>query len=1210
MRKLFTIAFVLALVAGVASVANAQRIDGDLRGEVRDPGGAMVPGAKVTVTSQGTGAVRTVESSSAGVFFVGNLLPGKYDITIELAGFKKAVRRGVEVSANRVSEAIVTLEVGEVTTVVEVTAGAEVVQTTTATLVGATFTKDELTGAVAAVSLDGSPLNLAVTAPGTTTQSGGVAGTGGSIGGNRPRQNNFVVDGLDNNDPSVTGPLTPVIGDAIEEFTLLTNQFGAEYGHSTAGQFIMTTRSGTNKFHGRGWLYVQNRNLNSLDNITRSTTAPGDPKPKFDWQRYGGQAGGPIFKDKLFYFGSYERHELDLAGSATGGISVPTAAGLAALTALAQSATSGVTPVNVGIISSTVPTASSATGTRNVCNEAVDPTCVAAGSIIPIEVGTFSANAPNFIREHRFMISSDANLGAHRLSGRYFYSRQRSLQVGDLPVDVFNSDVVFDTRRFTFADAWTVRPTIVNELRLAYLRENDGFFLSGLPPGPGGTDVFGNYQIPDMNLFIGPGSNLPQGSFNNIYQISNTTTWAKGPHTFKGGADFRMVISPSDFLPRARGEYEWVANQATQLSDLDAFVRDFFPSSVAIRGVGLSRFAQNRAAFYWFLQDSWKIHPRWTIELGLRYEFTQVARDNKLQNLNGLANIVDIRTEVWTQDLIDACFVNFCITPYPSASPVVGTPIFDSLPARQQQALLDHVGTSLIFTGTKPDRNNWGPRIGLAWDVFGDGRTSLRGGFAIGHDVTFGNLPLLSLPPQAQAENRDTNACSLTPAPAWCAGVVGGNPATSPGIRFAGTNIGFIEGGALLNVLPGDAGFNRVLARNLTGGFIPEKEVTPETYTWSLALQHEMWKRVVFEGRYVGTRGVHLPIQRWVSAGIPNPNRLPTFASMSEVPTSFAGAPTRDDFDANSDLLLWAYGFQGVVTKFSPDGYSNYHGLSLSGRSLSLPYGLTLNSSYTFSKVIDVIENELFTSFMNPRRPWNMIDIHESKGRSGLDHTHKFVVSWAWDIPGYKGDQGFVKKLTSGWNLAGTYIAESGQPLTPLSRRDTNGDFDTAGDRAFFNPAGTSNTGTDVSTVCWNGTAVSTGCTNTAQIVGYVATDPTARYVRPGAGGIEAGSLIQLGRNTLEGPGINNFNISFSKTTPFWGEGRTIRFQVDLVNAFNHPSFSVGNGSVFGFTGNATGFPGFVTPGAPDFLNKTIFSGGLGQAPFQRVIQFALKVDF
>jgi len=240
-----------------------------------------------------------------------------------------------------------------------------------------------------------------------------------------------------------------------------------------------------------------------------------------------------------------------------------------------------------------------------------------------------------------------------------------------------------------------------------------------------------------------------------------------------------------------------------------------------------------------------------------------------------------------------------------------------------------------------------------------------------------------------------------------------------------------------------------------------------------------------------------------------------------------------------------------------------------------------------------------------------MINIHESKGRSGLDHTHKFVLNFGWDIPGYKGDSTFLKRLTGGWNWSGSYIAETGQPVTALARRDTNGDFDTAGDRAFINPAGVGNTGTDVNTVCFIGGVVSVGaCGGSANTVGYVAINPTARFIQPGSGGRAAGSLVLAGRNTLNSPGINVFHFSFVKNTPFWGEGRIIRFQADLVNAFNHPNFGIGSGSVFGSTANATGFPGYAAPASSQFLNETIFSGGQGNAPFQRVIQLSLKVLF
>jgi hypothetical protein len=437
-------------------------------------------------------------------------------------------------------------------------------------------------------------------------------------------------------------------------------------------------------------------------------------------------------------------------------------------------------------------------------------------------------------------------------------------------------------------------------------------------------------------------------------------------------------------------------------------------------------------------------------------------------------------------------------------------------------------------------------------------------------------------------------------------------------VRYNG--IGFIEGGALLNVLPGDAFYDRILARNLTGAYIPD-EISPEVYTWSLAIQREIYKRLTVETRYVGTRGIRLPIQRWVSARIPNPFRLPTFANASEIPSSFAGQPTLSDFLNNRDLLLWPFGFQGVITEFAPEGRSSYHGASVSVRG-NLPQGVFINSSFTWSKTIDLIENELFTSFMNPRRPWDMLNSAESKGLSGLHREHKFVFSWSWNIPGFSGEQAFLRGLTRGWNLSGTFLAESGQPLTGLARRDTNGDFDTAGDRAFVNFGASGSLGTDVTAVCFrSGFPVSIGCSPAAlglpagtsmtrYTVAYVANDPNARYIRPGTGSYPAGSLSQLGRNTLFSPGINNWNMSVYKDTPFRGEGRVIRFQADFVNVFNHPSYVIGNGSVFGTTAVATTLPGFVTPGVPDFLDKTILSGGLGQAPFQRVIQLSVRVMF
>lgn len=1179
----FLVVVGLALTAGTAS---GQGFQGTLSALVEDTQGAVMPGASVTLRNQDTGETRSQVTSATGLVVFPNLLIGHYAIKVEISGFKSYERQNIQVRANQQTDVNARLEVGGIEETVVVEAESDLISTRSSQLEGGNFDSQAIRDLpiMQGGALDGDPTNFAVLAPGVGTMPGGMAGAGGTIGGNRPRQNNFVVDGLDNNDPSVTGPLVPVIQDAVAEFSLLTNQFNAEFGHSTAGQFISTLKSGTNDFRGGAWGYVVNRSFNSLDNITRATAGPDFEKPRFDRQRVGGQLGGPIVKDKWFFYGAYEYRNLNQAGSASGQILVPTASGLGALQALASDPRSGVSPLNVGILRDHVPAAGAAVTSVSVLHEGT-------GQLVPIEVGAFSATTPNYVREHLGYLSTDYQAGTHRFSGRFQSYRYRSVSAGELPTQEFNSEPSLDTYRAGLSWVWTARQNVVNELRGGYTDNKNDYPVPGLPAGPSGLDIFGNYNIDELSLFIGPSSNFPQSGFDKLWQVSNTTTWITTNHTFKAGVELRGIDSQSDFLPRARGENGW--------STLDLFVRDTIPDAVTIRGVGKSAFEQDRKAIYGFVQDSWRVTPRFTLDLGLRYEWTDVAKDTALQDQNNFASIFDVRAET------DAA----------------GNNIFNSLTPFHQQRILSYVGDSLVFQAPKPDTNNFSPRVGFAWDVFGDGRTSLRGGFAWTQDVIFGNLPLLQLPPQAQAENRgDTNACLLSPRPAWCA-VGGGGLPGGENVRYL--TVGYLNGGGILPTFDPAASTDKELARINTGAYV-EDDVAPETLTWSIALQRELARDLRLELRYIGTHGRKLPIQRWVNAGLlPTGGAeaygvgLPIFLNESDaLAASFAGAPTLADFrairDGDNGLILQPYGFYGVITEFAPVGKSWYHGGSVA-LTKRFSNGFALNANYTLSKATDWIENELFTSFLNPRRPANMTNPELDEGESGLSKRHKGVLAWQWDLPGPKS--GAAKALLGGWSWNGIFLVESGQALTVISRTDTNGDFDSAGDRAWFNPNGQTNVGTGVNYVCSSGgrTYVSTtagGCGGNSGIVGYVAQNPNAQYVNGALGAVRGVGLTENARGNVFGPGsIVTVNTSLYKTIRLGGDAR-LRLGVQVLNLTNSPSFALASGSAFGSTAAATTLPGYVQPSSPQFLDQTIFSGSLGQAPFQRIVQFEARFDF
>jgi hypothetical protein len=372
------------------------------------------------------------------------------------------------------------------------------------------------------------------------------------------------------------------------------------------------------------------------------------------------------------------------------------------------------------------------------------------------------------------------------------------------------------------------------------------------------------------------------------------------------------------------------------------------------------------------------------------------------------------------------------------------------------------------------------------------------------------------------------------------------------------------------------------------------------------------------EVRYVGTRGRNMPVQFLHNAtsmferGFAG---LPTYLSAAEVPANvpLAGIPTRAEAVALTPSAanpgarpFSADGFLGSVTEFTPVGESDYHGLSIDFTQ-RMWRGLTLRTNYTWAKTIDNSTNELNTSAVNPRRAETFDDpnVRGERGLSVFHIPHKFSVLWTYAVPGFKSN-GFVERLTNGFEINGGMIAQAGQFLTVQSGVDSNGNGDSAGDRAIFNPNGSGFTGSTVSRVCRNPatgatsiTANSNGGCAAANTVGYVADDPTAQFVQAAVG-----AIANTGRNNIQSLGQQIWNIAISKSTKIT-EGVSFQVRMDMFNAFNHRNFTFGNPGVFELSGNpAVGNPSYVRGFNSAFGDEKLINGG------NRSITLGAKIIF
>jgi len=556
-----------------------QAISGDLVGTVRDNSGAVLPNVNVELTNLGTGLKLSQKTTSVGDYHFSNLPVGHYKLNVQAENLSGGFS-DVEVRLNQTITANVVAQVAGHGTTIEVTGSAETIDTTTAQIQNTYDTKQLQDLPSASVGLG--VLNLSLLSSGVASSGGVGVGTGPSVSGQRPRNNNFTVEGVDNNSKSVTGPIVTIPNDAVQSFTVLQNQYSPEFGHSSGGQFNQTVLSGTNKFHGRAYEYFQNRNLNAIDAHTALSETGKPFNPRYDNNRFGGQIGGPILKDKLFFLSN---NEYNPQGFVTGGyyVCAPTATGYAQMAALATANEGAYGPVNsnnFGVYQQYMGTAAAPTG--GACSGTLDDTHNAwvlpdgNAAATGYEIGLVDTNSAYYANQFTTTNSIDWNISSKdQVRGRYVYQHYTSLDVA-ANIPSFWTPLPVRNTLVTINEYHTFTSNLTNEFRAGFNR-NTQFYTVGPQTFPG-LDTFPNLAFFDTSAQLGADPNSPQFGIQNIYQGTDNLSWIKGKHSFKFGGEFRKYISPQGFTQRARGDYEW--------SNTSQYLYDVAPDYIGERSSG------------------------------------------------------------------------------------------------------------------------------------------------------------------------------------------------------------------------------------------------------------------------------------------------------------------------------------------------------------------------------------------------------------------------------------------------------------------------------------------------------------------------------------------------------------------------------------------------------------------------------------------------
>ncbi len=1178
---------------------------GAITGTVKDPAGAAVPGAKVEIINQGTGVTeRTVTTNSDGVF-TATLLPiGTYRVVVTASGFARAEAPEVKIYVTETTNVTVSLKVGQVTEAVTISEAATPVQLESP----ATGQTIQNVGDLPLATRNF--LSLLALSTGANSELADTAALGRgavsiNVNGQRPVNNNYQLEGINANDFNL-----PILDNVplpnpqtVQEFKTQTSLYDASQGRNGGGNIQVALKSGTSEYHGDLFEFFRNNALNANDFFLNRS---GQKRPVLRQNQYGGSIGGPVpFFKEFFFFGNYQgwRAASGVSAGTQLGTNIPvlpadrSEANLRAIffpNGLPPGFTS-LDPVAVRILNlpaSKCPLFND--GTFCIPSLPGTPGFDTAGNL---NRAFLSRSGLGTFRDDQFTITMDKRLTEKdKISGRWFFSDNETVQPFGTGSTLPFKKTIPGLNRFLKL-GWThiFSPRVVNEARFGFNRfgfdqkPEEPILLSDIGAVRGNSAEFPaafRIAISGVGFSLGTGVNDDRGGRFNTFVYANDLSFALGKHQFRVGGEINRYQLNRFNRFATRGSVAFANTGADAggagippLTGLQNFLLGRVTSTQGAAGFFTFFFRALDAALY--VQDDWKITPRLTLNLGLRWEGLSTAHEkqNFLSNFQGLGDGQPGPIKII----------------HPAETPRVGTP------GVSRCTLLD------CF-----DADNFAPRIGFAWDVFGDQKTSLRGGYGIYYQRT-SNQPLLQtsggLPFSEQFSAAPFSVTLQNPF-----------PSIRPTSDFPLSTDQVVPKLVSFDATTGRPIFDSSNGRPLSGFFFfPLRNFhAPYAQQWNLTVQREFFRNWVLEVGYVGTRGVNL-----IGTGRPlNPGQTCTTAQPCVIPASIgtdvtvpAGTPgvtknadgsisitesTAANIDARVPVqFLGLANSRGFFQEQS--GSSNYHSLQVSVTH-RFTGGLYFQGAYTFSRAIDNGSGSAFQDELNGLlHIGDLFDLRGNRGLADFDRTHRAAISYVYELPFARWagveNRGWGK-FAHGWAVHGVTIFQSGTPFliidsSAATLQDT--DFINTTNKATLAPGAT------LSSVLTQGSVKS-------RLNGYVnfnAFIPGGRCVNtqnvvvasndPGCIGFTA--VGDLGRNVFRGPFQQNWDLSLVKTTKIT-ERTSVDFRAEFFNVWNHPVFQSPQAA-----GGSFGNYGIVDVAGGD-------SSILATANRPRIVQFALKINF